>query len=349
MVSRALAKKVENLSANMEGLEWLSAITRVHYRIGTIQELEKISRIYLRELIDMTSCDACSILSIELDKIRILAERGFTKIIGERKLSTDLPVIEHLIETKKAVFTGDPINSHMDKYTPDGLIIGSLFCVPLLVNDGVKGILYLDSMQKNAFDEGDVQFSTLMAAEISVAIEQSYEYTYFRNIFTRDAMTGCLNRSKFDVDIVAEVTAAQEYEEQLSLLVVDVDWLGIYNQFHGQGKGDRLLEKVADTLTSNIRSYERVYRYGGGEFAILMRDTGRDKALSSARRLKETIEQTQFEGEKESQPGGNLTVSIGVATFPFDGYQCDEVIETASAALRRAKESGRNQACIFNN
>ncbi|MFC1892519.1 sensor domain-containing diguanylate cyclase [Chloroflexota bacterium] len=348
MVSRAVKEKVEKLTTTEKNLEWLAAITRVHFRIGAILELDKIARIYLRELIDMVGCDVCAIMRIELDKARILAERGLTKTIGQRELSTDMPVIKHVIKTKQAVFTGDLLNSHADSYIPHGFSIGSLICAPLIANNDVRGILYLDSTKKTTFNEEDVEFSGLLAAEISVAFEQSFEYSHFRNIFIRDGLTGCLNRSKFDLDIVAEVATAQEYKEQLSLLVVSIDWLSNYYDFYGHEKGDALLKEVVDILTSNIRSYEKIYRCGREEFAILMLDAGRERASSAARRLQKTIAQTQFEGERESQPNGKITVSIGVATFSSNGDQWDKLIEAANSALCRAKESGRNQVCVFN-
>ncbi len=347
MTSRAVKEKVEQLTATMKNSEWLAAITRVHFRIGAILELEKISCIYLRELIDMVGCDVCAIMRIDLDKARILAERHFTKTIGERELTTDMPVMKHVMKTKQAVFTGDILNGRADSYIPHGFSVGSLICAPLIVNNDVRGIIYLDSMVKNAFNEKDMEFTGLLASDIAITLEQSFEYSHFRNIFIRDALTGCLNRSKFDVDIVVEIAAAQRYKEQLSLLVVDIDWLRKYNDFHGHEKGDALLKEVVDVLTSNIRSYEKIYRCGGEEFAILMPDTDKEKASSAARRLQKAIEKAQFEGEKESQPNGTITVSIGVATYPSDADDRDKLINAANSALYRAKESGRNQACVF--
>ena len=77
-----------------------------------------------------------------------------------------------------------------------------------------------------------------------------------------------------------------------------------------------------------------------------MLDTGKERALSAARRLQRTIEQTHFEGENESQPNGTMTVSIGVATYPSDVDHWDKLLDAANSALYRAKESGRNQVCV---
>lgn len=347
MAGRAAKKKLEKLTAIIRRLDWLEAITRAHLHIGTILELEKISRIYLRELIDMVGCDGCAIIRIDGDEARILAERGFSKTFGEIEFFTDMAAIKHIVNTKEGIFTGDALNSPAASYIPHGYSINSLICAPIIVNNEVRGIIHLDSLKKNAFSEEDWEFTDLLTKEISIALEQSLEYSYSLNILISDELTGCLNRSKFDVDILVEVASAEEYKEELSLLMVDIDWFKTYNDFHGHEKGDALLRKVVDLLTSNTRPYEKIYRYGGEEFAILMLDTNKEKALSTARRLQKMIEQAQFEREQKSQPNGTITVSIGVATYPSDAEHRDTLIDAANSALYRAKQSGRNQVCIL--
>ena len=324
------------------------AITRAYLRIDRILELDKISRIYLRELIDMVGCDGCAIILIDADKAKILAERGFSKTFRELEFNTDVPAIEHVVNTKQAIFTGDIQSSPAADYIPHECPINSLICTPIMVNDDVRGIIHLDSPKKNAFDKKDMEFTELLSKEISIVFRQFFQYSQVRHIFARDELTGCFNRRQFDADIVADISSAKKYEEQLSLLVVDIDWFKKYNDFHGHAKGDTLLKKVADVVASNIRAYNKIYRYGGEEFAILMPDTDKDKALSLARRLQKTIEQEQFEGEGKSQPNGKITVSIGVATFPSDADNRGKLTEAADLALYRAKESGRNQVYVFN-
>jgi diguanylate cyclase (GGDEF)-like protein len=348
MASRTAKKKLVKLTAIMRRLDWLEAIMRVHLHIGTILELDKISRIYLRELIDMVSCDGSAIMRIDGDKAGILAERGFSKTYGEMEFLNDVPTIKHIVDTKEGVFTGNTLRSKVASYVPDGCPISSLIGTPIVVNNDVRGVIYLDSLKKNAFSKEDVEFTELLTDEISIALEQSFEYSFSRNTSISDELTGCFNRSKFDVDIVVDVASAEEYQEELSLLMLDIDWLKTYNDFHGREKGDALLRKVVDILTSNTRPYEKIYRYGGEEFAILMPDTDREKASSAARRLQKTIEKAQFEGEKESQPNGAVTVSIGVATYPADADHRDTLIDTANSALYGAKQSGRNQVCVIN-
>ena len=325
----------------------LRAITRIHHSMGSSLELDEISHIVVRELIDIVHCDACALMLIEGDKVRILAERGFSKTFGETELSTYMPAVKQIVDTKQAIFTGDVINSSAASCVPHGCAMSSLICVPVISNDEVKGIIHLDSSRKNAFDRDDLEFVDLLAKEISIDIERSFLYAQVQDIAIRDGLTGCYNRRKFDVDIVAEIANAKCSEEPLSLLMLDIDWFKKYNDFHGHSKGDVLLKNIVNILTSNIRAVDKVYRYGGEEFTVLLPNTAGKIALLTAKRLCKTIEQEQFEGENESQPNGEVTVSIGIANFPANADDKDGLIEAADSALYKAKGSGRNRVCSF--
>ena len=329
----------------------LKAITKIHHSIGSSLELEEISHVLVRELIDIVKCDACALLLIDGGKVRILAEKGFSETFGEIEFSADMPAVKHIVDTKQAIFTGDVINSPAAVCVPHGCSMSSLICVPVMVNDEVRGIIHLDSSGKNVFDKGDLEFTEFLAQEISIPMERSFLYAQVRDISVRDGLTGCFNRRKFDVDIVAEIVAeiagATCSGEPLSLLMLDIDWFKKYNDCHGHLKGDTLLREVVNILTSNLRPFDKIYRYGGEEFAVLLPNANKETALLTATRLCNMIEQEKFEGEKESQPDSKLTVSIGLAGFLVDANNKESLIEAADSALYKAKESGRNQVCVF--
>jgi len=286
-------------------------------------------------------------LLIDGDKVRILAERGFSETFGEIKFSADMPAVKYIIDTKQAIFTGDVLHSPAAGCVPHGCAMSSLICVPVVVSGEVRGIIHLDSSGRNAFDKGDLEFTEFLAQEISIPIEGSFLYAQVRDISVKDGLTGCFNRRKFDVDIVAEIAHAVCSSEPLSFLMLDIDWFKKYNDFHGHQKGDVLLKEMVNILTSNLRPFDKTYRYGGEEFVVLLPNANKETAFLTARRLCKIIEQEQFTGEKESQPDGKVTVSIGVASFPVDANNKDSLIEAADSALYKAKKSGRNQVCVF--
>jgi diguanylate cyclase (GGDEF)-like protein len=129
--------------------------------------------------------------------------------------------------------------------------------------------------------------------------------------------------------------------------MIDIDYFKNYNDFHGHQKGDELLRKIAELLRKNLRAIDKVYRYGGEEFIVLLPEVDKEGALACAERLRRKVEQEPFEGEEESQPSGKITISIGVASYPLDGDSIEKLIEAADSALYRAKALGRNRVCLY--
>jgi diguanylate cyclase (GGDEF)-like protein len=189
------------------------------------------------------------------------------------------------------------------------------------------------------------EFVGLLAKELSIAMERSLLYSKVLDIAIRDGLTGCYNRRKFDVDIVAEIAAAKERNGAASLLMLDIDWFKKYNDHHGHPMGDTLLKKMVSLLRSNTRPFDKTYRYGGEEFAILLPDADKEIALMVAQRLRNAVWAERFEGAEASQPEKKVTISIGVASYPKDARIPEELIAAADSALYKAKQTGRNRVC----
>jgi len=330
---------------NKKGYEELSAIMKIYRIIGKNLELKKISRVFVAQLVSTVGCARCSILLIESEEIRIMAEKGLKVMNGKEEFNIDMPAVKYLMDTKQSIHTGNVMSSPVADCFPSGCSMKSLIFAPVLVNDEVRAILHLDSPDENAFSEEAVRFVELMAKGMSIALERSLLHSQVEVLTIEDDLTGCLNRNKLEEDLEAETNRARRYGRPLTLLIVDIDWFKKYNDCHRQAKGDELLKKLAGILTGNLRNTDRVYRYGGEEFAILLPETNKENALVVAERLQETIEQEEFEGETVSQPDKKITVSIGVASYPNDGNFKDELLEFAEAAMRQAKQAGRN--CVF--
>jgi diguanylate cyclase (GGDEF)-like protein len=124
-------------------------------------------------------------------------------------------------------------------------------------------------------------------------------------------------------------------------MLLDVDHFKSYNDRHGHLAGDEVLRGIAMILLSGGRAQDLCARYGGEEFVVLMPETGRAAARIGAERLRGKVEEYPF-ASRETQPGGAVTVSLGVACFPEDGMDGDALLGRADAALYRAKERGRN-------
>jgi two-component system chemotaxis family response regulator WspR len=163
-----------------------------------------------------------------------------------------------------------------------------------------------------------------------------------------DGLTGVCNRRRFDEYIQEEWSRALRDQSALSVLMIDIDDFKQYNDTYGHLAGDEVLKKVANTLQLNVsRSTDLVARFGGEEFALIMRTTPQEGALAVARRLRMSVEGMAL-AHSRSSVAGYLTVSVGGASMvpSRDGSFLD-LIEAADKALYEAKRAGKNQEAMY--
>lgn len=157
-----------------------------------------------------------------------------------------------------------------------------------------------------------------------------------------DGLTGLYNRRHFQEALELEVERSSRTSLPVSLIMLDVDHFKKYNDRNGHPAGDQVLREIAQLLERSRRVNDFCARYGGEEFAVILVDTGRDTAVQVAERIRKEVEVFSFSHETE-QPGGGITISLGVATCPDNGKDVAVLIKAADDALYQAKEKGRNR------
>ena len=328
-------------------LKMLSAISRTHCSIRANSELQEISKIVVEELVKIVGCARCAILLIEENGVRVLAEQSCANAPGKGEFNADVQATKYIIDTKQNIHKGDVAQNPATGTIAEGCFMKSMISAPVLVNGQPKGVIDLSSPGENAFDEEDFDFVKLMAQEMSIAMERTLLQSQVQVLTVKDSLTGCFNRKKLDEDLGIEIDRASRYHRALSLLMIVVDQFKKYNDFHGRVMADALLKRMAGICRRNVRRVDGIYRYGGEEFVILLPETTEENALVVVRRIKRTIEHELFEGEKESQPNKKITVSIGVASYPWGGETKDELLRSAVFSLYRARQFSRNGNGVF--
>ena len=161
----------------------------------------------------------------------------------------------------------------------------------------------------------------------------------------QDGLTDIPNRRYFDERLAVEWESAVRYGMPLSMVMMDMDHLKLYNDHYGHGAGDDCLRRVAKTLKKSIpRPIDLVARYGDGKFAVLLTDTDAKGALKMAEQLRAAVEALAIK-HAYSKPALVVTLSVGVATHASESAKTDmhQLQYSAEQALCRAKEQGRNQ------
>lgn len=159
---------------------------------------------------------------------------------------------------------------------------------------------------------------------------------------TTDGLTGLHNYRFLAAQLEREIRIARRFGHTLAFVMIDVDFFKHYNDAQGHSQGDMVLKGVAEALTSSVREVDTVARYGGEEFAVILPESDLDGAAAAAERMRAAVEERVFPFEAD-QPGGNLTVSVGVAVLAEEMAGARTLVEAADAALYKAKRHGRNR------
>lgn len=203
-----------------------------------------------------------------------------------------------------------------------------------------------------AMDAGALDY--LVKGEITPrALERSIRYALklgdtleaLRSLATRDQLTGLFNRREFDRILSEEEERVRRFGHPLALVMIDVDHFKSVNDNYGHPVGDAVLREVARRLAGILRSVDRVARFGGEEFALILMQTERAAAMDVARRVCEIVEKDPVSiGDGVTL---KITVSAGVAISPADGKSSAALVGAADKALYAAKTRGRNRAVDF--
>lgn len=161
-----------------------------------------------------------------------------------------------------------------------------------------------------------------------------------------DELTGLYNFRYLQIRLDEELSRARRLETFLSLVMLDIDNFKCYNDTHGHPAGDELLIRMGRILQENVRLVDTVARYGGEEFAIILAGTDAERALVAAHRIRRAIEDNPFPG-RATQPGGKITVSMGIATYPSDAQSKEELISRADQALYFIKKREKNNVQLY--
>ena len=220
---------------------------------------------------------------------------------------------------------------------PSGPVHGSIVCVPLRARDGAIGVLTLERLgEGRVFSDDEFELVQLFAAQASIALQNAEVHLAVAQRAQTDVLTGLLNHGTF----VQQMDALIASGEAFSLVMLDLDHFKPVNDTMGHQAGDRLLKQVAHAIVAASRESDRVFRYGGDEFAVLLPRTAGDQVGPIAERVRAAVKgvvegSTEWLGKARA-----LDASAGTASFPIDGTAADEVLLAADRALFVAKRAG---------
>lgn len=201
--------------------------------------------------------------------------------------------------------------------------------------------LLLGAPKSNHSDPGPLgEVAVRFLAECLPALINGIRMERVRELVIKDDQTESYNRRYLDAFLVEEVERARRYGTALSLIFLDLDNLKAVNSSYGHGAGSRVLREVSARIISVIRGSDKLFRYGGDEFCVVLPETDAVGAFELAERLRQTIASRPFAVEVRTEVA--LTASFGVSSFPLHADSAAGLLSCADQALARVKLAGKN-------
>jgi diguanylate cyclase (GGDEF)-like protein/excisionase family DNA binding protein len=225
------------------------------------------------------------------------------------------------------------------QFPTTGPLEGSLICVPLRGPDGALGVVSMERLgTEDRFDEDDFELVQLFAGQVSIALRNAAAFRIKEIEAQTDQVTGLLNAGTFR----GWLEQAAGPDDCFGLLMLDLDNFKDVNETMGHEAGTELLRQIARTIADASRSSDRVFRYGGDEFAVIVPTSDPAGAMAVACRIRDALRAVPSDCARH---GGRppVSASIGVATYPADGATHAEILLAADRACFVAKRRGRDR------
>ena len=281
----------------------------------------------------------------KLELVRSIKEDNDEVILSKDGDTFDQWVLRHsgplLIEDLKKDFrfdTDSPVN-------PPLRSLSSIISSPLISHNSLLGLLRMENKESGFFTQDDLRFLALVSDLGAVALENSLLFQKTQDLAIHDDLTRLYTRHYFLGRLNDEAKRCLRLDQNLSLLMIDIDFFKQYNDKFGHTAGDIVLKKISSLMKESLSQFNfLVSRFGGEEFLVMLSGLDKKKSLQAAEGLRRMIEKEKISLRRQDT---TVTVSIGVASMPIDTKDEDDLVLKADKAMYMAKQKGRNQVCCI--
>ncbi len=341
-VVSALASQI---SAAISALRRRDSLTRIYsfgQRLATASTPDQAIASTLDFLVEQ--------FDFELSAILLMGEGELLSVAGLRgpyreggievgtTVSTGIGIIGWVAESRRPLLV--PNVKDDPRYFEAFSGTRSELAVPVLFGGNLLGVINVESKRPEFFDDEDRQLLEVVANHLAIALSNLAAQGVLREQAIRDPLTGLFNRHYFNSIVASEFSRADRYDRPLSLMMIDVDGFRAINNEFGHLRGDEVLREVAQMLERSVRGADRVIRYGGDEFLVLMPETnGRGDVNAVCDRLRSRIKEIPSQTGIE---GYMIDLSIGFYTRePHEERSLEAILEEVDRRMY-ADKRGKN-------
>ncbi|NEQ37299.1 MAG: PAS domain S-box protein [Okeania sp. SIO3I5] len=217
-------------------------------------------------------------------------------------------------------------------------------CIPMMAHGDIVGLIQLSAMKPEALTEAKQQLGRAVAENLALALANLELRETLKNQSIRDALTGLYNRRYLEEFLKQEIHRAKRNKDSVGVIMIDIDHFKRFNDNFGHDAGDLVIEEVGKTLINAVRKSDVACRYGGEELTLILPGASVEETQKRAEEIRLAIKELRLRYRESALD--SITASFGVACYPQHGRTSDEVIQTADAALYRAKKQGRDRTVV---
>ncbi|HEV2722051.1 MAG TPA: GGDEF domain-containing protein [Thermoanaerobaculia bacterium] len=212
--------------------------------------------------------------------------------------------------------------------------------IPLQVEHDLVGIIKVPLAAEDSVDADAAANVSRYIGTVASVLGNIYQLTRSQDLAMRDDLTKAFNRRFFESYLDEEIERSRRYGSLFSIIFLDLDELKTVNDFYGHLTGSRTLQEVAKRILAAVRGIDKVVRFGGDEFCIILPQTDQEQALAVANRVRKAMTGTAYHLEPDIDI--SITASFGIATYPTHAITKDDLIRQADQAMYRVKSTTKN-------
>jgi diguanylate cyclase (GGDEF)-like protein len=215
-----------------------------------------------------------------------------------------------------------------------------MIIMPLQVREDLLGVIKIPVSATDVLHEENTAGVSRYLGAVAQVLSNIYQLTRSRDLAMRDDLTKAYNRRFFETYLDEEIERSRRYGTLFSIIFLDLDDLKMVNNLYGHLSGSRTLQEVAKRILGAVRGIDKVVRFGGDEFCVILPQTDQEQAVAVANRIARAISFSPLHIDANVEV--SITASFGIATYPTHAMSKEGLIREADAAMYRVKSTTKN-------